>query len=140
MVFLANKTLFLAYNSRFLAFYCQIQSIILRQKQGFAKILCACRRTFRCMQILFFPLPSPHSPHPKREKVLFSSFSSPQKEKRKEEEPFSLSPSSLIFPTIKTPPPSFKIPKEKGEEEEETHCFEGFERVWRGRGVVGNRG
>ena len=55
MVFLANKTLFLAYNPLFLAFFRQIQSIIIRQKQGFAKILCAGRNYFFPWQILIFP-------------------------------------------------------------------------------------
>ena len=101
-----------------------------------------------CLQKLFLPLadfnfsssPSPLSPsqeRTQRKKVLFFLPILPHSPSENQSHFICplLSPHLLtIFPVPQKNPFSlFSIPREKGEEEAETHCFQGFERVWRGR-------
>ena len=118
---------FLAYNPLFLALFRQIHSIIIRQKQGFAKILCNCRNYFFSRQILFFPLPSPHSPHLKRE----NRKKNPLLLSRKKKENPLLSSSSHHTPTISSTANTLFLSTERKRRRRWRNAY--FSRVWEGR-------
>lgn len=94
MLLLTKKALFLAYNPLFFALFSQIQSIIIFQKQGFAKYYVIAE--IFLLYADFFSSLSPFSYHQKNKKPLFSS-----------------SPHTPITSSIDNT--LFKIPREKGE-------------------------